>query len=469
MIRILAFILFLPLAACTVGPDYEAPKSNFLDRWFAPETPQTTPDPVITAWWTVFDDPLLESYIGQAAQNNKDVEIALANLRRARALRHEESGALRPQVGAESRAERARANDETDNLFDAGFDASWELDIFGGNRRALEAAQAREESAMADYQGVILSAFSEVARNYFEARGLQKRIKMTEENTDLLRQTFDLIERRSEAGEASEFDRARAQGEYQLTSARLPNLRADLDATIFSLSVLLGQPPEALLDEMRKVEPLPAPPDVVPVGLRSDILRRRPDVREAERELAAAVADIGVETAELFPKFSLTGSAGSQARVFSDIFNAAGQAWSLGAFLQWSVFEGGAIRARIDAAEAGNAAALSLYEKTVLSALADAETALTRYGRELETRKGLEEGVQSRRHSVALARELFDAGEEDFLAVLDAERELIASEDSLVLSETQSITKLIALYTALGGGWEVYSAQKATAEASPKP
>jgi multidrug efflux system outer membrane protein len=173
----------------------------------------------------------------------------------------------------------------------------------------------------------------------------------------------------------------------------------------------------------------------------------------AERELAASIADIGVETADLFPKFFVTGDAGSQARVFGDVFSAAGGMWSLGSLVQWPIFEGGAIRARIKAEEAESEAALAAYEQSVLNALADTESALTRYGQELETRKRLAEGVKSRRESAALASELFDAGEEDYLAVLDAERELAASEDNLVVSETNSITKLIALYAALGGGW----------------
>jgi multidrug efflux system outer membrane protein len=198
---------------------------------------------------------------------------------------------------------------------------------------------------------------------------------------------------------------------------------------------------------------LPVPPDFVPVGLRSDILRRRPDVRMAERELAASNADIGAETAELFPKFFLTGDVGSQARVFGDLFTAAGGLWSLAAAMQWSVFEAGAIQARIDVEKAENKAALATYEKIVLKALADAETALTRYGREIETRNKLEESIQSRRNAVRLAQNLLDAGESDYLEVLDAQREMTSSEDTLVISETNSIIKLVALYTALGGGW----------------
>ena len=465
--------LSIGVAACTVGPDYQGQKEAAVKQeWHAPDTAHVSYDAVKLDWWTVFNDPLLEGYIKQATENNKDVQVALANVKRARALRGESRAAFNPQIGSGAEAGRSKSSEAVSssnsgqirNLYDAGFDASWEVDIFGGNRRELEAANARLGSATSDYHDVMLSTLAEVARNYYEVRGLQKRIAITEENAKLLKQTFDLIEARLDAGEASEFDLSRARGEYQLILARLPNLTADLHASIFTLSVLLGQPPEALLTEMQKTKPLPTPPDMVPVGLRSDMLRRRPDIRAAERELAASVADIGVETADLFPKLFLTGNAGTQARTFGDLFSAAGGVWSLGSLVQWSVFEGGAIRARIRAEEAESEAALATYEQAVLQALADTETALTRYGQELETRKRLFAGVESRRKSVRLAKELFDAGEEDYLSVLDAERELTASEDDLVISETNSITKLVALYAALGGGWEEFTPPPAVLE-----
>ncbi len=455
------FIALLFLTACSVGPDYKAPEMSVSGDWASQDGAVSTGQ-LQAQWWKVFDDPLLEQYITAAAKNNKDVRIALANVRKARASRKEEAGAFFPDISGSSSADRSQSSGASSGAnsgqvrdnYDAGFDASWEIDVFGGTRRSVEAADARVGSAVAGYQDVLLSVLSETARSYYEARGLQKQIAILEKNTNLLNQTFELVQARLEVGETSEFDLARARGELQLTRARIPNLEADLKARIFTLSVLLGQPPEALLAQMQEVKSLPTPPDIVPVGLRSDILRRRPDIRQAERETAAAVADIGVETAELFPKFFLTGDIGTQALLFGDLFTAASKVWSLGAMMNWSVFEGGAIRARIEGAEADSEAALIAYEKAVLEALADVETALTRYGQELETRRRLQEGVQSRLQAVSLARELFDVGEEDYLAVLDAERELTASEDDLIVSETQSIIKLISLYTALGGGWE---------------
>jgi len=449
--------LSLLLGACTVGPDYTAPQTSFMDKWFSSSAAVVSQEPINTQWWSVFNDPLLTRYIEQSATNNKDVQIAIANVNRARAVRRESGGSLLPSLSSSADATRSKSSNGAINTsYDAGFDASWELDVFGGNRRGVEASDARIGSAVASYNNVMLSTFSEVARNYYEARGAQKRIAITKNNTELLKQTYDLVNTRLEVGEATQFDATRAKGEFETTQARLPNLEAELEANIFSLSILLGLPPEALLEEMGVVQALPSVPDIVPVGLRSDILRRRPDVQMAERNLAASSADIGSETANLFPKFYLTGDVGTQASSFGDLFMASAGMWSFGPSVRWSVFEGGAIRARIDIEKAENQAALATYEKAVLEALSDTEKALTRYGREIETRSKLAQSVQSKREAVNIAQELLDAGEVDYLSVLDAQRELTSSEDSLVTSETDTITKLISLYTALGGGWESF-------------
>ena len=460
MNRIYLLALVFGLSACSVGPDYQSPQNNVSDEWSS--SSGVSSESINAQWWQSFNDPLLVKYISLSSENNKDVQVALANIKRARAVRRESVGGLLPSIGGDAQANRSKSSGanssfnsgEIRNVYDASFDASWEIDLFGGNRRGVEAAEARIGSATASYQDVMLTTYADVARSYYEARGYQKRIAITQKNVDLLQQTYQLIEDRASVGEASEFDVTRARGEYQATQARLPNLQAELQVSIFTLSVLLGLPPESLLEEMQAFQPLPAPPDIVPVGLRSEMLRRRPDIRVAERELAASSADIGVETAELFPKFFLTGDIGSQARLFGDLFTAAAGMWSLGSMLQWSIFNGGANLARIDIAKAENEAALATYEKTVLEALRDTESALTRYGREVETRKRLEASVQSRREAFQLAQELLDAGEYDYLEVLDAQRDLVSSEDSLVQSETITITKLVALYTALGGGWE---------------
>lgn len=460
----------LGLAGCTVGPRYAEPEQEYPDTWSHVEssagTKATSSEAINTKWWSVFEDPLLEQFITTAAEHNKDLDIAMANVRSARALRQIERSALLPSIGVGAGASRTKSSaaissfnsGQIRNTYDAGFDASWEIDLFGGNRRAFEGSDARVGVAIANYQDVMQSTLSDVARTYYEARGLQKRIANTKQSTQLLKETFDVVRDRFAVGETSDFDLSRAQSEYELTHARIPNLQGELKVTIYTLSVLLGRPPEALLAQMESVKPLPVPPDMVPVGLRSDILRRRPDIRAAERMLAASVADIGAQTAELFPSFFLTGDIGTQARVFGDLANGNSGVWSLASFIQWSVFDGGAIRARVELQKAESVAALAQYEKSVLEALRDAEAALSRYAEELETRQRLAKGVQSRRKAVTLAKDLFDAGEEDYLAVVDAERQLIASEDDLIISETNSITKLVALFDTLGGGWDMFSA-----------
>lgn len=462
---LLASVFWL-LTSCTVGPDYEEPQHSFLDRWFSQAEDQKAPQEEInTAWWTVFGDPQLETYIKTAAAENNDLKAARANVRRARALHRQaiapffpnlDGGFSRTRQGTSGTTAGTFSGGTRRTIYDDSFDASWEIDIFGGTRRAGQAASARIEGAENDRRAVMLSVLSEVARNYYEVRGIQKRIDIFEKNVKLQSQTYELIENLSEMGEASEFDLSRARGQLELTRSRLPDLEAEMKAGIYRLSVLLGKPPEALLDKMQETKPLPAPPDVVPVGLRSDILRRRPDVRAAERELAASSADIGVAVADLYPRFSLTGGVGRSASVFSDLFEPESNTFSVGQFFQWPIFQGGAIRANIKVQEAEAEQAAALYEQTVLSSLADAETALTRYAQKLETRNRLHNAVENRRRSVELARARFNAGEEDFLSVIDAERELTGTEDELVVSETDTVLNLISLYTALGGGWEVF-------------
>jgi NodT family efflux transporter outer membrane factor (OMF) lipoprotein len=394
---LLMFMTVLLLSACVVGPNYEKPSLSFSDQWFS-EPEQTTSflDEIKTDWWRIFGDPQLEKYIETTVAQNNELEAARAGVLRARALRREAIAPFYPSMDAELQRTRQGTSGATSGTFSAGsrrtiydgsLNASWEIDLFGGTRRAEEAAQARLQGALDERRGVLLAVLAETARNYYDVRGLQKRIAITQKNIDVQEQTYQLVENLFAVGEASEFDLSRARGQLQLNQSRLPDLDADMKAGIYRLSVLLGQPPEALLKEMQTTKLLPAPPDVVPVGLRSDILRRRPDVRAAEQQ------------------------------------------------------------------------AVALYEQAVLDSLADAESALIRYAQKLETRNRLQSAVESRQHAVRLSGALFNAGEENFLAVLDAERELIIAEDQLVVSETDTLLNLVSLYTALGGGWEVFEEQ----------
>lgn len=463
--------LCILLTGCKLGPDYKIPQLSFPDGWGSEKTKVISTEPIDESWWGVFQEPLLDKLITQATDNNHDIRIATANIAKARALRRETAGGFWPSLeGAATGAKQGLSNKTTANsnssgakerdVFNSGLDASWELDIFGKSRRDIESAEADLQAAEESRSGVLLSIFSEVARNYFELRGLQKRVAVAEHNIELVREIEELAQTQFDLGVVTEFDVARARGEREAIEATLPGLQADMTATIYRISVLTGQSPETYIKELNSYKPLPAPPDIVPVGLRSDILRRRPDVREAERNLASATAKIGVATADLFPSLSLTGALGSSAALFSDLFTQGAITYSLGSTINWSLFEGGALRARIAAAEAGADIALINYEKTALEALEDAETSLTRYGKEWQTLNRLRAAEKTRREAFDIAKLRYEAGEENFLVIIDAERALVSAQDSVIQSETRMLTSLTQLYKALGGGWQTVSFKK---------
>ena len=448
------------LSGCAVGPNYSQPDIAVEESWLTKNGIFKSDDAPAETWWTVFNDPLLSRYIEQARQHNKTLAQARANVRAARADRWVERADFLPDISANSSRTRSRnsaaisTNSSAQTTFAAGLSAAWELDLFGGSRRSVEAATARLGGQQAAYHAALLSTLADVAQHYYRVRGTQKQLAITEKNAGLLYKTFKLIDARFKAGEASEFDMVRARAQYEQTQANIPALQARLRASLYSLAVLLGQQPHSLLAEMEASQPLPSTPDVLPVGLKSTLLQRRPDVHAAERALAEATAEIGVETAALFPTFSLTGSLGSQARTFGDLLTSTAETWSFGGFIQWDLLQGGATWASIAQAKALRDGALAAYEQAVLNALADSETALNAYAQQLKVRNGLQQAVDNRKRAVELAGKLYEAGEEDFLAVLDAERELTASEDALIESETQSLLNLIDVYKALGGGWE---------------
>lgn len=462
-LRLIPISALLPLAACTtVGPDYSAPPSITAAGWTHTHEWIDTGREAETAWWRTFADPLLDRFLEQATLENHDLRAAEARVARAHALRRDTAADFYPRLDAEAGYSRQQSSRTTSNspdntrrtLYDIGLSASWEIDLFGGTRRAGEAADARIESAIERRRALHLAVLAEVARGYYAVRGVQRRIAITEANIELQSHTYTLVENLHSLGEASEFDLSRARGQLQLTQSRLPELNAEMHEGIFRLSILLGSPPGTLLDAMLQTAPLPPLPDLAPIGQPSDLLRRRPDIRAAERELAAATADIGTVTADLFPRFILLGSLGRSGDTIDDLRSSLSNRDGFSSFVRWPVFQGGRIRAQIRAEKAEAEEAAANYEQTVLEALGDAESALIRYLSRRETKALLRDAVASRQRSVELARNLFNAGEEDFLSVLDAERELIAAEDELVLSETDAVLRFITLFTALGGGWE---------------
>jgi len=335
-----------------------------------------------------------------------------------------------------------------------GLDASWELDLFGGVRRNIEASEADIKAAVEDRRDVLVSLAGEVGANYANLRGFQQQIEIARRNLEAQKHTAEITRKRHEAGFVGGLDVANARAQVASTQSQIPVIESSAKAAIYSLSVLLGQQPTVLDRELALDKPIPTTPPEVPIGLPSDLIRRRPDIRRSEAQLHAATARIGVATADLFPRFSLTGSFGLQGKEVSALGSLSNRFWSVGPAASWPIFDAGRIRWNIEVQNALQEQALLTYEQTILTALKDVETALVAYAKEQEHRQYLTEEVKENRKAVDLSMKLYVSGRTDFLNVLTAQRSLYVAEDALVQSTRNLATNLIALYKALGGGWE---------------
>jgi NodT family efflux transporter outer membrane factor (OMF) lipoprotein len=339
------------------------------------------------------------------------------------------------------------------NNYQGGFDASWELDIFGRIRRGRQAALADLTAAQDERQAVLVTVLGEVGRAYIELRGFQLRLEIANKNIKTQQDTLALTEARSKAGLATELDVARAKAQLDTTASIVPSLQSGFESSIHRLSVLLGEEPGALRAELLPL-PVPVLPPEVPIGLPSQLLERRPDIRQAEAQIVAATARVGQARSEFFPRIVLFGSAGRQASQLHDITLGIGNFFSAGPGISLPVFTGGRIRAQIRVQDARLQQATIAYRATILSALEETEDALISYSQEQSRRERLESAVKSNEEAVQLSSETYRAGLTDFLSVLDAERELYANEDLLAQSRATQAVNLIALYKALGGGWQ---------------
>lgn len=340
------------------------------------------------------------------------------------------------------------------NLFQAGFDASWEIDLFGGLRRAVEAADDTIAATEDLRRDALVTLLSEVAYNYVQLRTAQRRLDIANENIRAQADTLELTRSRFKAGLTSELDVAQAQAQLATTQSQVPLLEGAVQQAMYQLSVLLAEPPGALVAELTKPGPLPSSPGEVPVGLPSELLRRRPDIRAAERQLAAATAQIGVATADLFPKFFLTGGFGPSTRDIRHFLDQQSLTWSVGPNMQWAIFQGGRIVSNIQLQGALAQEALIVYQQTVLRALQDVENALVAFTNEQVRYESLAEAVAANQRSFELSYELYSRGLTAFLNVLTSENALYASQDALIQSQSTVLTNMIALYKALGGGWD---------------
>lgn len=461
LITMLPLIVLLLPAGCALGPDYQQPERSNDAGWQSEQDGRTAAEGRETLWWQQLGDPLLDELVSESASHNRELAAAIANIEQSRAMRRAAFGGYFPSVDASAAANRNRysnqnafrTNSGIRNNYTAGLDASWELDLLGRTKRSVEAADARLQAGEATRDGVQLTVLAESATAYFELRGLQKQRANIARNIEILTEVETIARAQFEAGATSRLDLTRAVGEREALAAQLPDLDARITARIYRISVLAGHAPEFYRERLQGAAAIDLPSDPVPVGLRSDILRKRPDVRIAERELAAATADIGVAKADLFPSFSLTGAIGSSARLFSDLFTGNTMTGAIGAALNWPLFRAGALTAQVDAAEAGQRAALANYEQAVLLALEDAENALMSYGKAWQRLKQLQVADAANRRAFEIAKLRYEAGEESFMVVLDAERTRLATENNIIDAETIVLTDLARLYKSLGGSW----------------
>ncbi len=451
--------LLLALGACALGPDYRTPPSN-VGATFENAAGDTR-EPA-REFWRRFDDPVLSALVDDALKANHDVRIAVANLREARALQSGVDAQAYPVFGAGASAHRqiypqtqfpGDRSARTTNVFDTSIDANWELNLFGRYTRASESAAASVSAAEAGVAAAQVSVTGEVARNYFLLRGQQMRLQLARQSLQNQESNLELVQARLQAGRGTELDTTRAQAQVESTRAVIPALEIGIELARYRLAVLTGRPPSELAALSSQTQPLPGLAPVEGIGTPATLLRRRPDIRIAERQLAAATADIGVAKADLFPSVSITGLFGLNAATLGGLNG--GQAYynNLGASLAWTVFDFGRIRSRITQREAQADAALALYEKTVLTALEETEGALVSFNRNQRRTDSLFKAARASEQAAALARLRFQAGVTDFLVVLDAERQLLSDRDGLAQAQTDAGTSLIAVYKALGGGW----------------
>ena len=451
------------LSACAVGPNYQRPVTPVPPQFANLGQPGFNGADVEAKFWTLFNDPKLDRLVNDALTENKDLQRARANLRASRAARRLAGFDLFPTVtaaGSYSHARESRTQlpaiispERTLDAVDVGFDAFWELDFFGRVRRGIQAARAEEQASAASLRDAQVTVTAEVARNYFVLRGLQEQLAVATRNADNQAQTLRVTQARLEAGRGTELDSARAEAQLKTTLASIPLLDSSVATTIYRLSVLTGRLPDALTADLQVAEPLRDLPALNAVGDPATLLRRRPDIRVAERSLAASTARIGVAVGDLFPKVTFTGSIGYNAATFRGIGKTGSDTYSVGPGISWAAFDLGRVSARIKIAHAQADADLATYEASVLGALEETEGALATYGRAQSRRELLTQAATASERASDLARQRFQGGLTDFVNVLEAERDALSVQDSLAQSRTQTATALVAVYKALGGGW----------------
>jgi NodT family efflux transporter outer membrane factor (OMF) lipoprotein len=478
------------LSACAVGPNYRAPQLPQIDEWHTPPAPgaqaPAANDATLAAWWTVLNDPTLNQLLERAVQENKTIEQAIARVRESRARRSIATAGLFPTLDSsasgrntERRSNGSSSADDFPDLdggsnfsssgksYSAGVDSRWELDLFGGQRRSIEAASANLVASEADLRDALITLLGDVALGYVNVRTTQARLAFAERNIASQREVVDIAGWRADAGLATALDVEQARSSYSQSLAQVPSLQSALEAAMNRLAVLTGQTPGSLHENLAERRAIPVAPRDAVSSIPAEVLRRRPDIRSAERRLAAQTAQVGVATAAMYPSLSLTGSFGFSSATAGDLFSSGLETTGYGIGINMPIFRAGALRQQVNAQNALVDQAVATYESTVLAALEEIENALTEWANEQRRREALVQAANSARIARELALIQYNSGLVDFQTVLTADRQLISTEDALAVSDGEITSNLIRLYKAFGGGWSVFPASSTASAGTP--
>jgi NodT family efflux transporter outer membrane factor (OMF) lipoprotein len=501
----------LLLAGCTLGPDFAEPHLFAPETWFASRPPpppvasRTAAEPVDPTWWKLFNDPVLTELEQQVASSNLDVRLASIRLAESRYQRGIAGASQFPSLNGNASYTREKISDKgvaallggsslatssnglggtsgsfptqgitggstvpAFDLYQAGFDASWEADLWGRVRRTVESADASLLASAESRRNTLLTSLAELARDYIDLRGQQRDLAIARETLVSEQQSLTLTQQRQRGGLTTQLDVSNAAAQVATTAAEIPQREQNIAVSINALSLLLGETPGALTAKLATPQPVPPVPPAVPVGFPSELAQRRPDIRQAEAQLHAATADIGAAEADFFPKLTLSGSVGLQSLQFKNLGTWGAQQYSVGPSLTLPIFEGGQLKYTLDLRKAQQQEAAVTYQQTVLRAFHDVDNALTAYAAEQQRRGQLAKAVEQGRQALDLARQQYAQGLTNFLDVLTAQRTLFSDEQQYADSTTAVSTNLVQLYKALGGGWEGSFPRGTAAEAPPK-
>ncbi|MCK0196723.1 efflux transporter outer membrane subunit [Ancylobacter sp. 6x-1] len=456
-----ALLLATALAGCAVGPDYKAPNLVLPAKWgtthkttLADGANPANQPPQLARWWERLNDKTLNSLVEEAVVGNLDVASAKARVREARASRKQALASLAPTLDGSGSYQRGKsAGGSEGDAFNGGLDASWELDLFGANRRTAEAAKYGLDAAEEDLRNTLLTLIGDVATSYIEARGYQARLALAQRTAQSQRETAGLTRTKFQAGSASAVDVANAEGQAASTEANIPELRSAFQQTVHELSVLLGLPPATLNERLARSAPIPTPRFPIPTGVPANVLLSRPDVRLAERQLAQYTARVGAAEAARYPDVSLTGDISTAGVKVGDLGKSSSISWSFGPSVSVPIFNAGSLQAAVEYAQAQRDEYFIAYRASVLAALQDVENANVAMQQERIKNRSLASSAASYRQATSLSRSLYQSGSSSFLDVLDAERSLYSAEDSYLASRVAIATDYVALNKALGGGW----------------